>query len=65
MKKLDKDIVKKDHNELEDSSEWVDIRKFATVCKRSLAFSKRAELPLRERKMRQLSILDALSRITS
>jgi hypothetical protein len=60
------DIVKKkiDTEQLEKSNS-TDIRKFGTVHKRPLPFSKRAVLPLRERKMRQLCISDALSRILS
>ena len=51
--------------QLEDSNAWADIRKFGTVRKMPLPFSKRAELPLRDRKMRQISIGEALSRILS
>ena len=51
--------------QLEDSNTWADIRKFGTVRKMPLPFRKRAELPLRDRKMRQISISEALSRILS
>ena len=63
--KVANEIVKKVVAEHEDPNDWMDIRKFGIVRKRPLAFSKRAELPLQERKMRQLDILDALSRIVS
>jgi len=65
VNKVADEIVKKVVLETEDSDDWMDIRKFGIVRKRPLAFSKRAELPLQERKMRQLDIVDALSRITS
>ena len=65
VNKVADEIVKKVVPENEVSDDWMDIRKFGIVRKRPLAFSKRAELPLQERKMRQLDIVDALSRITS
>ena len=67
MKTVVEGFVKKKigAEQLEDSNTWADIRKFGTVRKMPLPFHKRAELPLRDRKMRQISIGEALSRILS